>query len=89
MKSQDDIMDNHNGTNKLTNWLLGALLTLILFIAGLYSSRLAAAEDQIRTVAEEQSWQRERIAVTEANYREITRRLDEMAEKLDRALRAQ
>lgn len=71
---------------RLTNWLLGALLTLLLFIAGLYSSRLSAAEDAIRVVEEEQSQQRSRIAVTESQYREINRRLDEMGRKLDRAL---
>lgn len=71
---------------RLTNWLLGALLTLLLFVAGLYSNRLASAEESIRTVEEEQSQQRSRIAVTESQFREINRRLDEMGRKLDRAL---
>lgn len=71
---------------RLTNWLLGALLTLLLFIAGMYSSRLAAAEDAIKAVSNEQSQQRSRIAVTESQYREINRRLEEMGRKLDQAL---
>lgn len=79
-------MDNTSGTNKLANWLLGALLTLILFIGGLYNSRLSSLEEEVRGVLQEQSWQRERVAVTEANYKEITRRLDEMTDKLDKAL---
>lgn len=71
---------------RLTNWLLGALLTLLMFVAGLYSNRLASAEESIRAVADEQSEQRSRIAVTESQYREINRRLEEMGRKLDRAL---
>lgn len=77
---------NTNANSKLTNWLLGALLTLLMFIAGLYSSRLSAAEEAIRSVEARQSQQGSRIAVTESQYREINRRLEEMGRKLDRAL---
>lgn len=73
---------------KITHWLLGSLLSLVLFVAGLYTGRLNTLEQDVSGLMDVNRKHEARIAVTEraaeqaaVDFRYIRARIDTLEKR--------